>query len=206
LGAAAVALLLFGAPTASSGGNKFGEADGTANQVVECTDDDGTVVGTISYDGPAAMWPPNHKDVTAAVWATSTDDGDEATLTGTALHDQATSDTELDHNGDGEVDGSGHTPVATDAQPAAFSVSGTPTAGPQEITMRAERSGRVKDGRTYTIAWTATFEDSDNDGSVNDADGLQDSPPDPTVNREECSGDFTVHVPHDMRGGASWKE
>jgi hypothetical protein len=195
---ALVASFAFVGPGFAGSGNKFGAADGTPEYSGACVDDAGHTVGTMYYDGPQYLWPPNHKGVNVALWATSTDSGDQASITGTATHDQITSDQQLDHNGDGEQDGSGNTPYLTDADPAAYSRSGTPSTGVQTIALRAERAGTDKTGRTYEIDGTATFTDSDTDGSVQDADA--------TPLSAECDYDFYVIVPHDMRGGALWKQ
>ena len=199
--AAFAALLLFGAPVATGdSGNKYPPK----TQVVECFDDahEGPV-GTITAQGPTDLWPPNHKPVTITITATSTDDGDEATLSGLNTHDQMVSENGevQDNNGDGEADGSGSTPFTSDADPMVYGPNeGTPSAS-QAIAVRSERAGTEKDGRTYTLSWNATFSDSETppDGSVLDTDDVS-----PTT--EECSGEFTVHAAHDQRGGAGWRD
>lgn len=62
------------------------------------------------------------------------------------------------------------------------------TAGLQ---LRAERSGEG-DGRTYTVAWKAVFDDKTCESSA-----AADSDPE--------NDPFVITVPHDMRGGADWK-
>ena len=51
-----------------------------------------------------------------------------------------------------------------------------------DFNLRSERSGKGE-GRTYDLDWVATFDNT----------------------LDECTGTFTVVVPHDMRGGADWK-
>ena len=148
-------------------------------QPVEC--DNGL---SVVYEGPSSMWPPNHKYQAFSV--TGTDElGTKVTLTTTGTHDQYDGDTE-----DTENNGSGHTAdditvtdddasVTTeenDAQPAASesSDSGTVTT---DWAARSERSGRLKEGRSYTVT-----------GTVTDATGVR-----------ECMGSWTIVVPHDQR-------
>lgn len=92
----------------------------------------------------------------------------------------ATEGTHDEYAEDGtEQNGAGNT--ADDVSPAAATASGEGTATTSHEA-RSERSGRG-DGRTYSILYEAT---ADN--------GLT-----------ECVGEFTIEVPHDMRGGADWK-
>lgn len=132
--------------------------------------------GDITYVGPTKLWPPNHKYNTATVTAIDEDPDDNVTLVTTATHDQ--------YDGEGEeVVGSGNTDE--DIEPSAETeVMGTGSAS-QEFKMRAERSGTIKEGRTYTITADAVFTDSDGDGSSSEM--------------SECHAEFTIQVPHDMR-------
>jgi hypothetical protein len=137
--------------------------------------DDGDVV---TYAGPLKMWPPNHKLQLTTVTATEGEDGDpldEVTL-------ELVPDVLDAAGGDG---GPNHDPdfayAEGDATPGM--ASGTGSAA-EDLFLRAERSGKGE-GRVYTITFNATFDN-----------GL------PT---EDCTGSFTVEVPHDMRGGADWK-
>lgn len=131
-----------------------------------CGDD-----STVSYAGPLKLWPPNHKYVPVAVTVTD-GSGDEVTLATEGFHNQYTDD-------GSESNGSGHTVDDVNPPAATSSGSGTTT---NAHDVRAERSGRFKEGRTYTLRYEAT---ADN--------GLS-----------QCVGEFTLLVPHDMRGGADW--
>ena len=133
--------------------------------------------GTITYDGPDSVWPPNHKYVTANITLTDEDEEtftDTATVAVTGTHDQILEDGT-------EMNGSGNTDPATDVVPGAPG-SGTPTAA-TSVKFRAERSGHKWTdgdpwrGRTYTFTVTGT---TDN--------GLS-----------ECEPvTFTANVPHDQ--------
>lgn len=127
------------------------------------------------FNGDLQMWPPNHKYQDLDVTAYDADgDGDEITLTTTVTHDEYVTEwipaSEDDEEPEEEV-GAGNT--QNDASPFFAMDSGTESVT-NEHDVRSERSGRG-DGRTYTVSATATF------------DG------------EECSAEWEVEVPHDMR-------
>ena len=107
--------------------------------------------GTVSTDAPVTLWPPNHKAHTYNV-----------TYSGGATGDTlSTTTTSSDGNG-----------VVSDSAPATV---GDPAGDVStQSTVKAERSGPNRAGRTYTMTYTVT-------GSNN------------------CSSSFTVTVPHDRR-------
>jgi hypothetical protein len=145
-----------------AGGNKYAASLVTR----DCGDND-----TVVLNGPAKLWPPNHKFVAEPVTATDGDGSSNVTLTLTPVITDAV-------GGDG---GPQHDPDYTpDGSPAA-SGAGSATVS---LELRAERSGKGE-GRTYTINWDATFDNGSKSCSSSD-DGQ--SP-------------FTVTVPHDMRPG-----
>ena len=59
----------------------------------------------------------------------------------------------------------------------------------QDFLIRGERSGRVKEGRNYTISGMVTFTNSN---PVPDATPATDV---------TCDFSFTIHVPHDQGNG-----
>ena len=193
--AAAIALVL-GTSVAIAGpgfNNKYSVDEVT----VACTDDNGNVVGTVTYNGPLKMWPPNHKMQDITITATAVDSDDMVDLSTAGTHDEYTEDGE-------EMVGAGNTD--TDVDPPADSGAGTGSATTGHA-LRSERSGKG-DGRVYTLDWQAKFTDSDMDGANNnqpygevvcgsadlDASGF-----------EPNADAFLVEVPHDMRCGADWK-
>lgn len=154
-------------------GNHAGQGpDGTPDLAQDC---DG---GTVEYDGPTDVWPPNHKLIPADLTFTP-DTDDMYSYSAMAGHDQVVDGEELN--------GSGNTPFETDI--AFVQEDGTTTqmimgmeTGEQTFPMqvRAERSGRDMTGRTYTIAGMVTY-------------GMG----------EPCDFAFEITVPHDQgkRGG-----
>lgn len=164
-------------PSLGDSGNKF--ASDTFNRHCDTdtpTNDSGDLVTLV---GPDQLWPPNHKFVQEPVTATSGTSGDEVTITLTPTITDAT-------GGDGgpQNDPDFNTDPGSDTQ---LSANGTGSAT-AALELRAERSGKGE-GRTYTINWTATFGTR---SCSSDPNGDQDHQP------------FTITVPHDMRGGASW--
>jgi hypothetical protein len=158
-----VASLALVGPLSAQSGNKYGPTTRS-----EDCGSDGSM--TVEINGPEKLWPPNHKYVPVTITATD-EDGDDVSLATEGTHDQ--------YDGDTEINGAGHT--ADDVSPAADSDSGAGEATTSHD-VRAERSGRIKEGRVYTISYEASG-------------GSDDS----------CMGSFTITVPHDMRGGADWK-
>lgn len=147
--------------TSSDGGNR-GIHDTRGTQTVDCGGGD-----VIVYAGPLQIWPPNHKYRDLTITATDAS-GDMVTVASAGRHDEVAESGE-------EMNGAGHTPYATDVNPAMDTASGAGSAS-TEHQIRGERSGRG-DGRTYTFEVTATFDN-----------GLK-----------TCDATFTSTVPHDMR-------
>jgi hypothetical protein len=169
------ALVLPTAAHAQSGnGNNPRTTD--QNQTVECDN------GDVTFEGPERMWPPNHKLFPASLTFSPGEDGNPYSYMAETAHNQVEDDMELN--------GSGNTPWESDF---AFvdddGSTQTMIAGMDEgdrifpMQVRAERSGRDKDGRTYTLRGMVTFGE----------------------NGMPCDFEFSVHVPHDQgqRNGAA---
>ena len=136
---------------------------------------------SLAISAPTKLWPPNHKYFDEDLYVVARDThGGEIALTTTGTHDQ--------YDGDGvEENGAGNTAnditvIDEDAEATEDSTDQQPTAledGAEEVqtdwAARAERSGRFKEGRVYTLSGTAVFEDG------------------------ECSWSYNFAVPHDMR-------
>ena len=154
---------------------------------------EGETAGTIAYNGPTLLWPPNHKmygdspDEAISITASDEDSGDNVeNMSSTASHDQMLPD-------GSELNGSGppNDVAGPDVTPAVNGpTSGTGSATLSGYQVKAERSGRDKTGRTYGITVNVDFTDSDNDDSSDD--------------RTSCQVTFSICVPHDMR--ASYRE
>lgn len=154
-----------------------------------CEDDIFGTVGVTSYAGPLELWPPNHKYDQGTLTVTATDADDTVNATFTALHDQYITDATTGEAV--ELNGSGNT--GDDIVPAAGEIAGTGTAS-QVFDIRSERSGRVLEGRTYTISGTATFtDDLTADGSSSPLGS-------------SCDFEFNITVPHDQRAEAAEPE
>jgi hypothetical protein len=126
--------------------------------------------GTVALAGPQVLFPPNHKMV---------DETGHATSTGLQLPGGTTTLTLNAADVADVVGGDGNTEVDSSAASTGVSPSGSRTATvPYQV--RAERSGKG-DGRTYTIGWTATFDD----GST-------------CTSEDDGQSPFTVTVPHDQ--------
>jgi hypothetical protein len=147
----------------------------SGDTVVQCGDN------KLTFHAPSALWPPNHKyyeDITV----TYTDaDGSAVTLTSDGTHNNYDEDTGAETNGSGntaddirsdDAEAMG-TPESTDQRPVVSeSGNGTVTT---DWDARAERSGRIKEGRTYTLH------------AIGNSDGTN------------CEGSVLMRVPHDMR-------
>jgi hypothetical protein len=143
-----------------AGGNKYAASPATR----DCGQGD-----AVNWFGATTLWPPNHKFVPVSVTADGSDTNEGVSITVTPVVTDAV-------GGDG---GAQHDPDYTPAGSPTATGTGTATV-PFEL--RAERSGRGE-GRTYTINWSATF-DNGTKTCASDDDGQ--SP-------------FVVSVPHDMR-------
>lgn len=136
---------------------------------------------TLAISAPTKLWPPNHKYFEGLYVVARDADGGEIDLTTTGTHDQYDADTGTEMNGSGNTaddmavtdDEAEVTSAENDPQPVANEL------GTEEVqtdwAARAERSGRDKTGRTYTLSGTAIFEDG------------------------ECTWSWNFEVPHDMR-------
>lgn len=146
----------------------------------ECTNLAGQPTGSVVYEGPTELWPPNHKYVPATVTFIDEDSdpatGDDLIAEFVAGHDQIIDGEEI--NGAGNTD--------NDITPAAGMPSGTGTVV-QDFLIRSERSGRVKAGRNYTISGAVEFSDSNTNLS--------------SVDTNACEFSFTIFVPHDQGNG-----
>jgi hypothetical protein len=143
-----------------AGGNKYAAAAATR----DCGDGD-----AVNWYGATTLWPPNHKFVPASVTADGSDGGEGVSVEIDPVVTDAV-------GGDG---GAQHDPDFAYASGPVATGTGTATV---DFSLRSERSGRG-DGRTYTINWTATFDD----GSKVCTSG------------DEGQSPFVVSVPHDMR-------
>lgn len=146
-GLALLALVALAAPVvAGSKGNAVGKAYPTSqNTVHDCGNN-----RTITFAGPATLWPPNHKYFAAVITATG-DGDDQVTIESAGTHDEYTDSGE-------EMNGAGNT--VDDVNPAA--AADGPNANVASVTqsIRSERSGQG-DGRVYTFTVTATFDSDD---------------------------------------------
>ena len=161
LGVSAIAALGVTTP-AISGGNKFPVAEDSR------TCEGGDVVNWL---GAIKLWPPNHKFQASTVQAL----GDSATEGVTLAIRPVVTDAS---GGDG---GANHDPDYMWSDSPANTGSGQATVDNQ---LRAERSGKGE-GRTYTVHFTATFDDGSE--TCTSEDGSQ--------------APFIVTVPHDMGNG-----
>lgn len=150
----------------------------SGDTVIACdgTDD------TITFHAPTALWPPNHKYYTDITVTYTDASGDSVDLTTAGTHDGYDADTGTETNGSGNTADdirsddaeATATPESTDQRPVVNEAgSGSVTT---DWDARAERSGRIKEGRVYTLS----------------AQGM-------SGDGEECSGSITMRVPHDMR-------
>jgi hypothetical protein len=174
---------VMGSAALARGGDNPKEVRGSETQ--ECEDDVFGNVGDETYTGPLALWPPNHKYDQGTLTVTATDPEDSVNVVFTAVHDQFVTDAETGEAV--EINGSGNT--TDDITPAAGELNGTGSVS-QVFDIRSERSGRVMEGRTYTISGTATFtDDLVADGSAAPFTG------------SSCDFEFNITVPHDQGKG-----
>ena len=126
---------------------------------------------SVALTGPEVLWPPNHKFVNESATAFGTSSDQNVMLTITPQVQDIS-------GGDG---GPNHDPdffYPSGSSTATNSSGGTVT---EPFQLRAERSGKG-DGRTYTIDWTASW----NNGSTT------------CTSTDGSHKAFTVTVPHDQ--------
>ena len=159
-------------PFASSHG------DGTT----DCAD------GTVTWS-PTTVWPPNHKMQTITISYTAPADTPDTSDTTTITVDSIVDD-QAGADGSGELNGSGQPTAQQGLDWGGIGHSATSPEGQTATTtalVRAERSGLMKSGRTYTITVSCSEKTG---GTV----------PDPT---ESGMATLTVTVPHDQGQGGS---
>lgn len=139
------AAALAGPVLAGSNGTAVGKTYPTSqNTVHDCGSG-----RTITYAGPATLWPPNHKYFAAVITARG-DGNDQVSVESAGTHDEyAESGTEMN--------GAGNT--ANDVSPAAASDGPHNNVATVTQSIRSERSGQG-DGRVYTFTVTGTFDGS----------------------------------------------
>lgn len=185
-GALALALPLTAAPKGTT------HTAGSAPHTEQCD------AGSVTVFAPTSMWPPNHKyDTSLYVEATAADGTREVVLESHGFHNQYDGDAEVNGSGGGNGTNAGDDITSDDEsatvtkEMSADSDSGYPEVVATESDTgtvrtdwkaRAERSGRIQEGRTYTLSGTATFSDG-NEATT-----------DPT-----CTMTWEIKVPHDMR-------
>lgn len=153
-----------------AGGNKYASVsesqvcDGPANNQHD----------TVNFFGPETLWPPNHKFVAESITAQGDSTSEAVSLDVTpVVTDAIGGDGGPQHDPD-------YTPYNEDGSPIMASGTGAATVN---FSLRSERSGKG-DGRTYTINWSASFDNGANTCSSGDSEGHT---------------PFVVTVPHDMR-------
>jgi len=179
-GVALMAALAFVGPVGSAPGNKYSNTSDTH----VCSQAD----GTITYNGPLKLWPPNHKLQPVYFVAQATDDTPDDTMVAldtTGTHEEFVDGEEMNGSGGGNGVNSG-----PDVDPPDDMDSDDDGNARTDHGVRSERSGQG-DGRTYTLLAVATF-----DGDP--CEGVD-------ANDDPIAVPFKVEVPHDMRGGANWK-
>jgi hypothetical protein len=179
--AAAGLTLAMTVPGLGSAGPAFNNKFEASPRTHECRDSNDNVVGTITYDAPLKMWPPNHKYQATTFLAQATDPEDSVELATQGTHEEYAED-------GSELNGAGNT--GDDVSPAAAEDGPNTGSATTSHEIRSERAG-TGDGRVYALSYEAVFVDN------NGEDGYG------TV---ACEDSFTVEVPHDMRGGAAWKK
>ena len=138
----------------------------------------GNTDGYVTYS-PTTLWPPNHRDVPITIQYHDTDGDGDSTMVAEALKSNSDVVNGQELNGSGPPD-SVKGPDYVQGTPGTGSDTGTTetSIATTTPTVRAERSGQSKDGRTYTLTVTCT----DSGGG------------------EYTTGmvDITVFVPHDQ--------
>lgn len=144
--------------------------------------------GTVSWS-PTSIWPPNHKMKTVTINYTAPADNPDTADTTTITVDSVVDD-QAGADGSGELNGSGQPTDQQGLDWGGVGNSATSAEGQTATTtaqVRAERSGLVKAGRTYTITVSCSEQTG---GTV----------PNPM---DSGMATLTVTVPHDQGNGGS---
>jgi hypothetical protein len=142
--------------------------------------------GTVTWS-PTSIWPPNHKMQTVTINYTAPADSPDTSDTTTITVDSVVDD-QAGTDGSGELQGSGQPTAQQGLDWGGIGNSATSPEGQTATTtasVRAERSGLVQAGRTYTITVSCSEQTG---GTV----------PNPM---DSGMATLTVTVPHDMGGG-----
>lgn len=196
--------LLFATPVFAGSGNGDNNDNGDSyknkfNDVASTRtcDTEGDTQDTVGYAGPSLVWPPNHKLAPASVITATADQASDGSYDNTetvTLNTMVSSDEPDNGLGDGNTDTDSNAPQTNGPND-----TGKATTTQQ---VRAERSG-TGDGRTYTIDFTAEFEDA-NGMKYICTSVAQGAPGDPADDPQNANttivrvAPFTVTVPHDM--------
>jgi hypothetical protein len=197
-----VGALLFAAPGFAGSGNgdnnDNGDAyknkfDDTTTSRTCNTETDADGPDTVGYAGPSLVWPPNHKLAPASVLTATADDdseggyddGENVSLSSAVMSDEPA-------NGTGDGNTAQDVDQAADAEEPDDDGKAT-----TEHQVRAERAG-TGDGRTYTIDFTATFEDDLGEYVCTSIAGEDETDGEGRRIVRPDGGAFTVTVPHDM--------
>ncbi|HET6816445.1 MAG TPA: hypothetical protein VFH66_04380 [Mycobacteriales bacterium] len=146
----------------------------------------GCADGTVTWS-PTSIWPPNHKMQTVTINYTAPADNPNTSDTTTITVDSVVDD-QAGADGSGELQGSGQPTAQQGLDWGGVGNSATSAEGQTATTtasVRAERSGLMQSGRTYTITVSCTEQTG---GSV----------PNPG---DSGMATLTVTVPHDQGQG-----
>jgi hypothetical protein len=144
--------------------------------------------GTVTWS-PTSVWPPNHKMQTVTINYTAPADTPDTSDTTTITVDSVVDD-QAGTDGSDELNGSGQPTDQQGLDWGGIGNSATSAEGQTATTtaqVRAERSGLVQAGRTYTITVSCSEQTG---GSV----------PNPV---DSGMAMLTVNVPHDMGQGGN---
>jgi hypothetical protein len=175
-GGAAAAFALAMPLSAAPPGTNHNNSDASADE--DCGNGN-----ALTIVAPEQLWPPNHKYYTDIHVTADDAQGGNVTLETTGTHDQYDGDTGTETNGSGntadDITTNGEDPTLTTSPDNGQTIVHSES-GPDVVTTdwqaRAERSGRIKDGRSYSLSALATFSDG-----------------------TECTHSVSFSVPHDMR-------
>lgn len=152
----------------------------SGDTVFQCENSDGST-DTLTFHAPSDLWPPNHKYYDDITVTYTDEDGGDVHLESDGTHDGYDSDTGTETNGSGNTADD----ITSDDAQATDGPDSSPThpvaveddsdgSVTTDWDARAERSGRIKEGRTYTLH------------AIGSSDG------------NSCEGSVEMHVPHDM--------